>query len=69
MADRLPQEYVQVLIAHACPVCLEDISGPTTRAAAEAGLKFEEIFYQADSVVSRAYGGPVFNFVHRCHLN
>ena len=69
MADRLPQEHVHVFINRACPVCLEDLAGPTTRAAAGLGRTFREIFYQSRPTRSRAWGGLVLQFVHRCHLN
>jgi hypothetical protein len=69
MADRLPQATVMFLLDHSCAVCHEHIAGPTTKAAAASGLKFEEIFFQAKPTYSRAWNANVLSYVHRCHLN
>jgi len=69
MDNSLLQGIVQIFIALSCPVCREDLAGPTTRAAAASGLKFEEIFCQLPPVRSRAWDGLFLQFVHRNHLN
>ncbi len=70
MADRQPGDtHAHVLFQRGCPVCLEDITGPTTCAAFKSGRTFEEIFAQLPHEHSRAHNAVVLKFVHRCHLN
>lgn len=69
MADPIDREHVHVLVARECPVCREDIHGPTTMGAAQLGLEFGEIFEALPGIKSRAWAAVVIPLVHRCHLN
>jgi len=69
MASQMPQEKITLHLDLLCPVCRENLAGPTTQGVAKLGLNFQEIFLQLPLIKSRAWGGFMVKHVHRCHLN